>query len=894
MAISNITSTTTKYTVIKGDTFSEIAKQCKNVGVPGFTSTMTYSQYVKQLQKLNPDIENINYIKVGQVIILQGTPKKKTTNNTQRVKITNIGLQSDTDRTVFVTWSWSKSKTDHYEVEWRYNTENNIKNGFPGTTETTTEKLSIYSGAPENSTCVSVRVKPVSTTYTSNNKEVHYWTADWSSWWTAESTYNWKDNPPLEPPAPEDIKISSKHKMTIKLTGLEVNAAGIQFEIEKDSVEGYKKGNAEIKTSNGSASFSTTVAPGAYYRVRCRSYRDGMYSEWSDWSETISSEPATTSGIYSIYALSELKNQENQFVIRLHWYTVNGADNYVVQYTTNETYFDSNQSEVQEIDMGGSKSNPVSIDHAEITGLTGGLTYFFRVCAVTNTKKGGWSEVVGIVLGEKPTAPTTWSSTTSAISGEPLTLYWVHNSQDGSSETYADLELTTIGVVNGEYVDKTEILNLENTSAPEDRDKTRFYVIDTSQYDEGVKIKWRVRTAGILIDADTGDYVYGDWSVLREVVVYAQPSVELTVTNYDGATFTDLTSFPINISAYAGPNTQKPIGYHLSIIANDDYKTVDNVGNEKMVVTGTAVYSKYFDISDNPLEVTLSAGDLSLSNNESYTIICSVCMDSGLTAEESKSFTVAWAEVNEMWPNAEIIYDKETFTTAIKPYCRGLNTYYDDDGFEQVEDGDLIDGITLTVYRREFDGTFTELDTVNNTDEEYITDPHPSLDYARYRIVAVSDATGAVSYYDMPGFPIEEPSVILQWDEEWTNFNLSNEDTLKERHWSGSLLKLMYNIDESDQHEKDVELINYIGREHPVSYYGTQIGHTATWNMEIDKDDEETIYALRRLARWMGNVYVRAPSGSSYWADVKVSFSKTHKELTIPVTLEITRVEGGI
>lgn len=887
MAISDITSSTTTYKVVKGDTFSEIAERCKNVGVPGFTSTMVYSQYVKQLQKLNPDIENINYIKIGQVIVLQGTAKKKTTNNTQRVKITNIGLQSDTDRTVFATWAWSKSKTDHYEVEWRYNTENNLVNGFPGTTETVTEKLSIYSSAPENSTCVSVRVKPVSTTYKSGNKEVHYWTADWSTWWTAESTYNWKDNPPLEPPAPTDITISSKLKMTVKLTELEVNAKGIQFEIEKDGVEGYKTGKADIKTSNNSVSFSTTVAPGAYYRVRCRSYRDGMYSDWSGWSETFSSEPASTSGIYSIYAISELTNQENQFVIRLHWYTVNGADNYIVQYTTNETYFDSNQAEVKEIDMGGSKSNPISIDHAEVSGLTGGLTYYFRVCAVTNTKKGGWSEVVGIILGEKPTAPTTWSSTTSAISGEPLILYWVHNSKDGSSETYATLELTK----NNE---EPEEIVIENTAPPEDKDKTRSYVIDTSQYEEGAKIKWRVKTAGILIDSETGDYVYGDWSVHREAVIYAEPSVELTVTNHAGSTFTNLTSFPINVSATAGPNSQKPIGYHLSVIANEDYKTVDNVGNETMVVTGSAVYSKYFDVSDNPLEVILSAGDLSLSNNVSYTITCRVCMDSGLTAEESKTFTVAWEDVEEMWPNAEIVYDKETFTTSVKPYCRSLNYFYDEDGFEQVEDGDFIEGITLTVYRREFDGTFTELDTVNNTDEEYITDPHPSLDYARYRIVATSDATGAVSYYDTPGFPIEEPSVILQWDEEWTNFNLSNEDTLKDRHWSGSLLKLMYNTDVSDQYEKDVELINYIGREHPVSYYGTQIGHTASWSMEIEKDDEETLYGLRRLARWMGNVYVREPSGSGYWASIKVSFSQTHCELTIPVTLEITRVEGGI
>ena len=64
--------------------------------------------------------------------------------------------------------------------------------------------------------------------------------------------------------------------------------------------------------------------------------------------------------------------------------------------------------------------------------------------------------------------------------------------------------------------------------------------------------------------------------------------------------------------------------------------------------------------------------------------------------------------------------------------------------------------------------------------------------------------------------------------------------------------------------------------------------------MDIEKDDEETIYALRRLAVYMGDVYVREPSGMGYWANVNVSFSQNHTEVTVPVTLDITRVEGGV
>lgn len=112
--------------------------------------------------------------------------------------------------------------------------------------------------------------------------------------------------------------------------------------------------------------------------------------------------------------------------------------------------------------------------------------------------------------------------------------------------------------------------------------------------------------------------------------------------------------------------------------------------------------------------------------------------------------------------------------------------------------------------------------------------------------------------------------------------------------WVGSLLKLPYNVDVSDNNIPDSTLVKYVGRTYPVSYYGTHIDSSSTWNVVIPKNDRETLYALRRLSIWKGDVYVREPSGSGYWANIGVSFSQKHMELTIPVTLDITRVEGGM
>jgi hypothetical protein len=441
----------------------------------------------------------------------------------------------------------------------------------------------------------------------------------------------------------------------------------------------------------------------------------------------------------------------------------------------------------------------------------------------------------------------------------------VHNSEDGSSQTYAELELT----ING----NKEVLTIKNSTDEEEKDKTSKYSINTSLYIEGTKIQWRVRTAGVT-------KVYGDWSVERTVDIYAPPTLELSVTDSAGNVFSALTSFPLYIHGLAGPNTQRPTGYYLTVSANESYETTDQTGNMSVINAGGQVYSKHFDISDQLL-VELSASNIDLENNIEYTVTCLVTMDSGLTAEESTTFRVAWTD--ELYePNAEIGVDTESYTATIRPYCKN-------------EANNLVNDIMLAVYRREFDGKLTEIASgIDNLSNTFVTDPHPALDFARYRIVATTKSTGAVSYYDVPGIPVEGKAVIIQWDEDWTSFDVSSEDTLVQGPWTGSMLKLPYNIDVSSNYTPDVALVEYIGREHPVAYYGTQRGESGSWKVDIPKDDKETLYAIRRLAKWMGNAYVREPSGSGYWANVTVSFGETHNELVIPVTLNVVRVEGGV
>lgn len=236
--------------------------------------------------------------------------------------------------------------------------------------------------------------------------------------------------------------------------------------------------------------------------------------------------------------------------------------------------------------------------------------------------------------------------------------------------------------------------------------KTHMYIVDTSEYDEGTKIRWRVRTAGIT-------KVYGDWSIQRTVDIYAPPTLELTITDSSGTQIETLESFPLNISALAGPKTQAPIGYYVSIISNETYQTTDAIGRSVIVNAGDEVYSQYFDVNE-PLSLSLSANDADFENNVSYTVTCISSMDSGLNGEASLEFDVSWTEM-EYEPDAEISYDGDSFVTYIRPYC------IDDDGY-------LIENVMISVYRREFDGSFTELSkNIDNTENSVIVDPHPGI-----------------------------------------------------------------------------------------------------------------------------------------------------------------------
>ena len=831
------------YTVMKGDTLSEIAE--KYYKEAGYSSIYGDNGYLAYLVDLN-HIKNANYIIVGQVIKLKGQKDDIKVNTTYTPSIGLFGLvgSKEDSRQVYAEWRLDIQTWEEFEVQWRYYMKVNGKTttANKGRYERIKTKYDTYT-VPDEAIYVEFRVRAISKLRTGSKNQYQWGDSNGCGNWTTWKTFDFQNMPPS---TITNLSISiNKYDITASVTGIdEATTSMVEFQVFSTDSD-TKKYSGSVAVTAGQASKTFSVSAGYDYYFKCRGKRDKVVGNWSDPSAIVGTAPATPK-LKSCKASTET-------AIQLEWEKCNNAETYTIQYTTNEAYF-AGSDQVQTID---------SVEGTTYlkTGLETGETYFFRMQAKNKNGESGWSEVMSTVLGSGPAAPSTWSSTTTVMVGEELTLYWVHNTEDGSEQTGAKIELEIDGVVG----------------APISiADDTSFYELDTSSYVEGTTIRWRVCTAAL-----SGDY--GDWSVQRRIDVYKPPSQVLKLLDYNKEDLETLAAFPFNISTTVDAGAQKPIGYHLTIVVGqngESFEATNSLGETVVMKDGDAVYSKY--IQGDTLSVDISANDVTLENGYNYTVKCLATMDSGLTCEASEQFTVDWSvDINEYVPNASVSIDEEALTANIQPYLTDI-------------DGNLIPDVLLSVYRRNYDGTFSEIiSNVDNSLGTWVTDPHPALDYARYRIIAKYKSTGIIAFEDLAPISIDNKAIVLQWDEETSSYESLTGDDLAISSWSGSMIKLPYNIDVSESFKPDVEAVNYIGREHPVTYYGTQIGETAKWSTVIDKKDTETLYKLRRLAKWMGDVYVREPSGSGYWAHVTVSWNLKHNELTIPISIDVTRVEGG-
>lgn len=865
----------TYYTVVRGDTLSAIATR--------------YGTTVATLASWN-NIKNANLIYVGQNLIVaksgsDPTPTPTTVStNASMVTITQFGLLAvpgpgESTNTLFVTWDWNKENTEKCIIVWEYQFANDPQ-GLWHIGATNEVNKPEYDGTPwmentydpgENVRYCRCKIRPIAKVKSStNNSNTYYWYASFCAYQTFDyETQHLPISPGLPSATLQNDNVTLKFEYTQLLpTTYYIDSVDVQvYKIVGMEETEYTTVHIPLSLSTYSGSISITLAQSGKYVWRARGVRGELQSGWSDWSEALETAPIAPLGFSGMKAASLTS-------IQFNWDAITNAETYDIEYALKRTYFDYSSAT--------STISGIRYTQYLLTGVESGQEYWFRLRAVNRSGiPSPWSEPQNITIGSVPVAPTTWSSSTTPAYGSDVNLYWIHNSADGSSETYSKLKLTVNGV--------SSVIEIQNSRSEEHKDDTEVYTIHTGEYSPGTKIMWTVKTKGVLTTGGDDDDGYGPYAAEREINLYATPTLTANVTNSDGTVLSTIDSFPFFVRAIPGPSSQITMSIAVDIIANEDYTIFDETGRHKRIAQGDSVYST---VVDNPalddmgqFILMLSAGDMYLENNISYTMRATTMMNSGMSATATQNFTTAFVAETYL-PFATLSVDHDTLACYINPYIEDESTH------------ELIENKLLSVYRREYDGTFTEIvKDMENSKESYCVDPHPALDYARYRIVATDTQTGKVSYTDLAGAEVGETAIVVQWDENWTPFDVDEDSTTVTVQGdpinSSTLLKIPYDVKVSPKYSPDVALVQYAGRKNPVAYYGVANNEAASWEAKIPKDDVETLYLLRRLQNYMGDVYVREPFGTGYWATVNLSYSRSYEELTIDVTLDVTRVEGG-
>ena len=761
---------------------------------------------------------------------------------------------------------------------------------------------------------------------------------------------------PSTPSAPS-VSIDINNKITVSVA---VSQDEIATGTDKVLIDAYRSNDAgtgyievykgyQLPITYNKASTTFSAADGHYYIFRVAYYNSSSAKTgtYTDWTDRVYSNPAQPTN------LTVVTDTVSSVLVS---FTVYGyADSYEIERATEANYLGSDTQYSQTVTH--SEVNKTAISHnvsVVVDQLEAGHTYHFRVRAKGSTNDGysKWSSVVQMSIGRAPGVPTTYSSKTAAEIGDDVNLYWVHNTQDGSSQTQATLELylnnrTTF--LGGHAL----VIDNPNYDYEYERDKTSVYTIElktggvydttvtpnrTWDFKDGDVLFWRVKTKGVFTDPDpTKDGGYGNWSALKQITMFAKPTAHVQLKTgwawnpldltddvtpiEDLPIATSITQYPFAIIMSSDPTTQKVISYNLRIKNMSEAYTVTDIYNqERTVANGEIIYQNYFDnVSDpgvdNQKTVIFYPSDVLLEDGKTYRFELDVYTEAGLTDDDFVDIPVSLTNDEDFRIHATIEVDEDNITTNITTYCMDIPDDGSDDDVGEEWDAseltpeDLTQDVLIDVYRLETDGTLTLIESGIENNMHTSFDRHPSLDYARYRVVARKIYTAQAVYEDFVDEEVGIKSLVIEWDDSGTlPLEAAKDDIQYSTYaddddpgavtragmgsaYSRGMLILPWNIDTSEEFNPDVSFIEYIGREHPVSYYGTQKGQTASWSTDIDKNDKETLYRLRRLARHMGDCYVREPSGTGYWANVNVSWSQTHNEPAVPVSIKVTRVE---
>lgn len=640
-----------------------------------------------------------------------------------------------------------------------------------------------------------------------------------------------------------------------------------------------------------------------YFRMRRKNAND----MWSKWATTTAAGTATvvsakvSAPAVVTYALTRpnISNVEDTTVatdeqgrVRITWTGGPWGAGYSCEVQRTELADNYSSSAVDSI-------SSTTLDYEDsygnrkvtISGLERGKTWYFRIRIRQGQLLSNWATVsagkfnhYGSTSGtiaratltpapaitgpEDLGAPTCVTTPTACTVGDVVLLAWTHNSGQDSDQSAYQLEVKRQSYGTSTWT--TQTLNGTADSS---------YAYDTTGRTDGTTLRWRVRTKGV------DPAVWSPWSRQQDVRVWDDGVSSVSISPRTGDA---ITRFPVTVSVTASGLSQanRPIAWWAQMESVDSYTGIGTDGQPVTVQSGAVMWRHDVDANDagfsaGSLAVDVGASDVALANGRRYRLRAGCVTAQGLRNEAVPfEFETSWSGDVPI-PSSYFVMDEDDHCCYVYPSC-----------FD--EEGELADGVTLSVWRIERDGSTVLIqDGIDNGTESYVTDPHPTHGLQWYRTVAHDVDTGAQNLLDQY-VRVSIPYLLIQWNERWEQ---EDEDDVPDGEeprlrYAGMALELPYNLKIDEGHSPDVALREYLGRSHPVSAYGTQRGRTSSISCDIRRDDEATLSLVRMLAAWRGDCYVREPTGDGYWAsigDVRVTHS--YDSRAVGVSMTVTRVE---
>ena len=205
------------------------------------------------------------------------------------------------------------------------------------------------------------RVRPVSKTKEdkNNNKSV-YWTCSWTDF-EGDGVYkpfSTSASLPPEAPGTPSVELVEPNKNTLiaEISGInaaELDATHVEFQIVKNNTSQFGKiTSMTINTTYNYVSYTSgKLDPASEYKVRCRSVRGSLKSEWSAYSSSVSTAPSKPAGFIDKTPMAKSSSTDGKVSVYLKWKAVNTATKYMIEYATSESYFDGTDQTTSHVTM---------------------------------------------------------------------------------------------------------------------------------------------------------------------------------------------------------------------------------------------------------------------------------------------------------------------------------------------------------------------------------------------------------------------------------------------------------------------------------------------------------------------------------------------------------------